>query len=80
MMSKQTVDNLLCKRSYVDLVSNLLVLLQGEKAPPSAAHVPEKYSRILHIISYRYTFHSKGQGSQVLTATHLSNGTQVRRL
>ena len=74
------MEKLLSKRSYVDSASNMLVLLQGGNIRHSTAHVPEKYSTILHIISYRYSFRSKSQGFQVLTITLSSIGMQVRRL
>ncbi|KAI9453585.1 hypothetical protein HD554DRAFT_2179397 [Boletus coccyginus] len=48
------IAKLLCKRSYVDSEANVLMLLQGKKIPPSAVHIPTKYSKVLHIISYRY--------------------------
>ena len=54
VISKQTVERLVLKRSYVDRSSNLLVLVQGGKSPSATAYVPEKYVKILHIISYRY--------------------------
>jgi len=53
-IQKGMLEKLLSKRSYVDSSSNVLVLLQGGKAPTSAVHVPEKYSKIIQIISYRY--------------------------
>ncbi|KAI9574354.1 hypothetical protein HD554DRAFT_2034482 [Boletus coccyginus] len=30
------------------------MLLQGKKISPSAIHIPTKYSKVLHIISYQY--------------------------
>ncbi|KAI9453583.1 hypothetical protein HD554DRAFT_2179395 [Boletus coccyginus] len=53
-IKKGTIEALLSKRSYVDSSLNVLVLLQGGKTPSSAAHAPKKYSKILHILSYRY--------------------------
>ena len=66
MINKHIVEKLLCKQSYIDSDSNELMLLQGGSTPPSVAHVPEKYSKISHIISYRYEFCSQGLVSCVL--------------
>ena len=48
------VNKSLRKRSYVDSDKHVFVVLSGEGAIPSAVHIPSKYSKILHIISYRY--------------------------
>ena len=79
-INKHIVEKLLCKRSYIDPGSNELKLLQGGNTPPSVAHVPEKYSKILHIISYRYEFYSQALMPRVLDVTPSSDGMQIRRL
>ncbi|KAI9453586.1 hypothetical protein HD554DRAFT_2179398 [Boletus coccyginus] len=70
------LEKLLSKRSYVDSSSNVLVLLQGRKAPTSAVHVPEKYSKVLRIISYRYEVYRHAtvaiQGAKTSVNTELA--------
>jgi len=53
-INQRTINELLRKRSYVDCEQHVFVVSSGGEGAPSAVNVPSKYSRALHIISYRY--------------------------
>ncbi|KAF8135532.1 hypothetical protein EV363DRAFT_1294391 [Boletus edulis] len=80
-ITKQTVEGLLSKQSYVDHSSNVhvLVLLQEGKLP-STVHVPEKYFRMLHIISYRYDVYRHTATAIQATKTSCDTTTAMQKL
>lgn len=69
-INKGKLDQLLSTRSYVDFDLNVLVLLPGGRAASSTVNAPERYCRILHIISYRYDPSSKWHALRLLTMVH----------
>lgn len=74
------LDTLLHKRSYVDPNSHLLIVV-ARNAPQTAAEFPEKYTRTLQVLSYRYEVCRKtAAGVQQASTTELNTEKVVQQL